>query len=43
MQAEYPLVIKDGKIKSGYLALTPIDKHTQYTATIAIKEKSRRE
>lgn len=43
MQAEHPLVIKGGKIKSGYLALTPIDKDTCYTATIAIKEKSRRE
>ncbi len=43
MQAEHPLVIKDGKIKRGYLSLTPVDEHTQYTATIAIKEKSRRE
>jgi|LSQX01.2.fsa_nt_gb hypothetical protein len=43
MQAEHPLVIKDGKIKRGYLSLTPVDEHTQYTATIAIKEKSRKE
>ncbi len=43
MQLDNPLVIEVGKIKSGYLALTPIDKDTQYTATIAIKEKSRRE
>ena len=43
MQAHNPLVIETGKIKSGYLALTPIDKDTRYTATIAIKEKSRKE
>lgn len=43
LQAEHPLVIEDGKIKSGYLALTPVNKHTNYTATILIKEKSRRE
>ena len=42
-QAEHPLVVEDGKIKSGYLALTPVDNHTNYTATILIKEKSRRE
>ncbi len=43
MQLDNPLVIENSRIKSGYLALTPIDKHTQYRATISIKEKSRRE
>ena len=43
LQAEHPLVVENGKIKSGYLALTPVDNHTNYTATILIKEKSRRE
>lgn len=43
MQSDNPLVIENGKIRSGYLALTPIDKDTRYTATIVIKEKSRRE
>lgn len=43
LQAEHPLVVENGKIKSGYLALTPVNKHTNYTATILIKEKSRRE
>ena len=43
MQAQNPLVIKGGKIRSGYLALTPIDKDTRYAATITINEKSRKE
>ena len=42
-QTEHPLVVEDGKIKSGYLALTPVSNNTNYTATILIKEKSRRE
>ena len=42
-QAYNPLVIDNGKIKSGYLALTPIDIDTRYTATVVVKEKSRRE
>ena len=41
LQNDNPLVIENGKIKSGYLALTPIDEHTQYTATIAIDVHNR--
>ena len=43
MELNNPLVIENSRIKSGHLPLTPIDKHTQYTATITIKEKSRRD
>ena len=43
IQANNPLVILNGKIRSGYLTLTPVDKNTKYTATLDIKEKSRGE
>lgn len=38
MQSNNPLIIKNGRIKSGYLALTPVDENTNYTATISIKQ-----
>ena len=38
MQSEYPAIIEDGKIKSGYLALTPVDVNTSYAAYVTIKQ-----
>ena len=38
IQSDNPLIIKDGKIKNGYLSLTPVDKHTQYIASVYIKQ-----
>ncbi len=35
---EYPLVIKEGKIKSGYLSLCPVNKSTNYRAYILINK-----
>ena len=35
-KAVHPLQIKEGKISSGYLALTPICEHTQYRASITL-------
>lgn len=31
---QYPLVIENGKVKSGYLSLTPVDESTAYQAYI---------
>ena len=31
-QQNFPLVIENGKIKSGYLSLTPVNEHTNYIA-----------
>lgn len=38
MEAKHPLVIERDKIKSGFLALTPIDDQTQYIATVSVKQ-----
>lgn len=38
MQTNNPLVIEYGRIKSGFLSLTPVDKDTQYTASVSIKQ-----
>lgn len=38
MEAEYPLIIENGIIKSGYLTLTPVDKDTLYVAQVTIKQ-----
>lgn len=38
MQINNPLIIENGRIKSGYLALTPVDRNTNYTATLSIKQ-----
>ena len=35
-QRDFPLVIENGKIKSGYLALTPINEKTNYVAYVKI-------
>ncbi|MGV8962503.1 MAG: hypothetical protein ACOH2V_03885 [Candidatus Saccharimonadaceae bacterium] len=37
MQSNHPLVIVNGRIVSGYLALTPVDKDTRYVANISVK------
>ena len=37
MQAQYPLVVEDGRVASGYLALTPVVRHTQYVSAIWIE------
>lgn len=37
-QSDNPLITKNGRIKSGYLALTPIDENTNYIATVSIKQ-----
>ncbi len=38
MQTQYPLIIENGRIKSGYLSLTPVDKDTQYSACVSINQ-----
>lgn len=38
MESEYPPLIENRKIKSGYLALTPVDKDTHYLANVYIKQ-----
>lgn len=38
MSEKYPLNLADNKIKSGYLSLCPIDKGTNYSAYILVKE-----
>ena len=38
MQLNNPLIIENEKIKSGYLALTPVDGNTSYIATVSIKQ-----
>ena len=38
METKYPPLIKDGKIKNGYLALTPVGVDTQYLANVHIKQ-----
>ena len=37
MQGKHPLNLKDGKVETGFLALTPVTKHTQYCAFICIE------
>ena len=37
MQKKYPLVIKEGKIVEGYLALCPVTRQSQYHAWILIE------
>lgn len=37
MQSDRPLVIENGRIKSGYLALTPVEETTNYTASVSVK------
>lgn len=36
IQFNHPTVIEDGKVKSGYFALTPVDANTSYVACISI-------
>jgi hypothetical protein len=36
-QKDYPLTCKDGKLRSGYLSLCPVTKHTHYIAYILIQ------
>jgi hypothetical protein len=36
-QQDYPLTCKDGKLRSGYLSLCPVTKHTHYIAYILIQ------
>lgn len=38
MMDKYPLQIRDGCVVSGYLALTPVMRHTQYIAAIWIEQ-----
>lgn len=38
MQSSKSLIIQNGRIKSGYLPLTPIDENTNYVATVTIKQ-----
>jgi len=35
----FPLKLKDGRIRSGYLALTPVHQRTQYTAWVLVEEE----
>lgn len=38
MQIEFPLVVENARILSGYLALTPVSEQTSYIAYVLIKE-----
>ena len=38
MHSAYPAIIENGKIKSGYFALTPVNDQTSYAAYVFIKE-----
>ena len=38
LQKNNPIIIENGRIKSGYLALTSVDENTNYTAAISIKQ-----
>ena len=37
-KANYPSIIENGKIRSGYFALTPVDERTNYAAYVSIKQ-----
>ena len=37
MEREYPLVVKENKVASGYLPLTPVTAETRYTAYIVVR------
>lgn len=39
LNEKYPAIISDGKIKSGYLSLCPINDNTKYRAYILIEER----
>ncbi|MDD4727278.1 MAG: hypothetical protein PHN55_00820 [Dysgonamonadaceae bacterium] len=41
MQSKYPLAIENGKIKNGYLSLTPVDKDTRYIACVSIAQNQK--
>ena len=36
LQEKYPLYLENGKVKSGYLSLTPVENNTSYQAYILI-------
>jgi hypothetical protein len=36
-QTDYPLIIRDGRISSGYLSLTPVGRQTNYRASILVE------
>ena len=38
MMDKYPLQVKNGCVVSGFLALTPVTRHTQYIAAIWIEQ-----
>ena len=38
MQSDYPSIIENDKIKSGYFSLTPVDAKTSYAAYVSIKQ-----
>ena len=38
LQKNNPIIIENGRIKSGYLALTSVDENTNYAAAISIKQ-----
>ena len=38
MQTDYPSIIENGKIRSGYFALTPVDERTNFAAYVSIKQ-----
>ena len=37
-KTEFPLILEEGKIKSGYLSLCPVNKNTKYSAYILINK-----
>lgn len=41
MQLQYPLYIEHGRVKSGYLSLTPVDEATAYQAFIVVEQPDR--
>lgn len=38
MSADFPLVIENYRIKSGYMSLTPVDEDTNYVAWVLVKQ-----
>lgn len=38
MQKSYPLIVEDGKVKSGYMSLCPIEASTKYRAYILVSD-----
>lgn len=40
MSTDFPLIVENGKIISGFLALTPVSEQTQYLAYVFVTSPS---